>query len=136
MNRHINGQPLDTAIATVRPLADMILENTMESIEPGQDFEVIVDFKPKNSLDLIGFYADLEEMGTSIQVGEGDGMYRLHIHVPTENLYHPIDYTRSLGTVTKVAIENLLDQMESRDQVTVAVQTSRFRWSNPGRSQL
>ena len=111
MLRHINGQPLDTAIATVRPLADMILENTMESIEAGQDFEIIVDFKPKNSLDLIGFYADLEQMGTSIQVGEGDGMYRLHIHVPTENLYHPIDYTRSLGTVTKVAIENLLDQM-------------------------
>ena len=89
MLRHINGQPLDTAIATVRPLADMILENTMESIEPGQDFEVIVDFKPNNSLDLSTFYADLEHMGTSIQVGEGDGMYRLHIHVPTETPLPP-----------------------------------------------
>ena len=113
MLRHINGQPLDTAIATVKPLADMILENTMESIEPGQDFEVIVDFRPVNSLDLVSFYADLEQMGTSIQVGEGDGMYRLHIHVPTDQLYHPIEYTRGLGIVTKVAIENLIDQMDN-----------------------
>lgn len=111
--RYINGLPLDTAILTVKPLADMILENTMESVEPGQDFEVIVDFRPHTTLDLINFYSDLEEMGTSIQVGEGDGMYRLHIHVPTDHLYHPIDYTRELGTVTKVAIENLIDQMET-----------------------
>lgn len=117
MLRYINGQPLDTAIATVRPLADMILENTMESIEPGQDFEVIVDFRPDSSLDLVGFYSDLEQMGTSIQVGEGDGMYRLHIHVPTDHLYQPIEYTRGLGTVTKVAIENLIDQMDtSKDE--------------------
>jgi DAK2 domain fusion protein YloV len=121
MLRYINGQPLDTALATVRPLADMILENTMESIEPGQDFEVIVDFKPNTLLDLTSFYADLEGMGTSIQVGEGDGMYRLHIHVPTDNLYHPIDYTRSIGTVTKVAIENLIDQMDnSKDECSSA----------------
>jgi DAK2 domain fusion protein YloV len=113
MLRHINGQPLDTAIATVKPLADMILENTMESIEPGQDFEVIVDFRPNTTLDLASFYSDLEEMGTSIQVGEGDGMYRLHIHVPTDHLYQPIDYTRGIGTVTKVAIENLIDQMDN-----------------------
>lgn len=112
MLRHINGQPLDIAIAAVKPLADMVLENTMEAIEPGQDFEVIVDFHPAQNLDLPSFYADLENMGTSIQVGEGDGMYRLHIHVPKENLYHPIDYTRGLGTVTKVAIENLVAQME------------------------
>lgn len=119
MLRHINGQPLDTAIATVKPLADMILENTMESIEPGQDFEVIVDFRPDSSLDLVGFYSDLEQMGTSIQVGEGDGMYRLHIHVPTDHLYHPIEYTRGLGTVTKIAIENLIDQMNtSTDECT------------------
>jgi len=62
---------------------------------------------------LISFYGNLEQMGTSIQVGEGDGMYRLHIHVPTENLYTPIEYTRSLGTVTKIAVENLIAQMEA-----------------------
>ncbi len=112
MLRHINNQPLDIAIASVKPLADMVLVNTMESIEPGQDFEVIVDFHPYHSIDLPIFYSDLEQMGTSIQIGEGDGMYRLHIHVPTDNLYLPIDYTRGLGTVTKVAIENLVAQME------------------------
>lgn len=113
MLRHINGQPLDAAVAAVRPLSEMALENTMETIEPGQDFEVVVDFRPNNQLDLLNFYGDLEQMGTSIQVGEGDGMYRLHIHVPTEKLYTPIDYTRTLGVVTRVAIENLIAQMES-----------------------
>ncbi len=113
MMRYINGQSLDTAVASIRPLADMVLENTLETIEPGQDFEVIVDFRPTTQLDLMDFYSDLEKMGTSIQVGEGDGMYRLHIHVPTDNLYYPIDYTRTLGTVTKIAIENLVDQMSS-----------------------
>ena len=112
MLRYANGLPLDSALQTVQPLAAMQLENTMESIEPGQDFEVVVDFRPSTSLDLEGFYRDLEMMGTSIQVGEGDGIYRMHIHVPTEKRYEPIDYTMSLGTITKVAIENLVAQME------------------------
>lgn len=86
----------------------------MEAIEPGQDYEVIVDFRPHEPLELPTFYSELEQMGTSIQVGEGDGMYRLHIHVPTEKLYTPIDYTRSLGVITKVAIENLIDQMDQK----------------------
>jgi len=114
MLRYIDGQPLDTTSAIVRPLAEMALANTMETVEPGQDFEVVVDFRPTNSLDLVDFYNDLEQMGTSIQLGEGDGMYRMHIHVPTENIYTPIDYTRSLGVVTKVAIENLIDQLENQ----------------------
>jgi hypothetical protein len=113
MLRSINGQTLEIATAAVRPLSDMILENTLEAIEPGQDFEVVVDFRPDEALDLNSFYGRLELMGTSIQVGEGDGMYRLHIHVPTENLYIPIEYTRTLGVVTKVAIENLIAQMQN-----------------------
>ena len=111
--RYANGQPLDTALVSIQPLSEMVLENTLSSIEPGQDFEVIVDFRPRDKLDLYGFYDDLEKMGTSIQVGEGDGMFRLHIHVPTDNLYSPINYTRELGVVTKVAIENLQDQVYS-----------------------
>ncbi|UCH60568.1 MAG: DAK2 domain-containing protein [Anaerolineales bacterium] len=113
MVRHIKGLPLDTALTTVQPLAAMKLDNAMEAIEPGQDFEVVVDFQPRGSLDLEGLYNDLEAMGTSIQLGEGDGIYRLHIHVPTEKRYAPIDYTMSLGTITKVSMENLLAQMES-----------------------
>jgi dihydroxyacetone kinase-like predicted kinase len=51
-------------------------------------------------------------MGTSIQVGEGEGMYRMHIHVPLDKRYEPIDYIMGIGTITKVAMENLLAQMD------------------------
>ncbi len=116
MVRYIYNQPLDSAVTTVQPLAAMTLEDTLESIEPGQDYEVVVDFRPDQPLNLERFYGDLEKMGTSIQVGEGDGMYRMHIHVPTEKRYEPIDYTMSLGTITKVAMENLLAQMEALEK--------------------
>ncbi len=111
--RYVKGLPLDSAIATIQPLAAMKMDAGMENVEPGQDYEVVVDFRPHQTLDLIQFYEDLEQMGTSIQMGEGDGMYRMHIHVPAEKLYDPIEYTKSIGTVTKVAIENLVAQMEA-----------------------
>ncbi|MFH1909133.1 MAG: DAK2 domain-containing protein [Chloroflexota bacterium] len=116
MLRYIYGQPLDAPLATVQPLSAMILQNAMESIEPGQDYEVVVDFHPAQPLDLQKFYRDLEAMGTSIQIGEGEGMYRMHIHVPTEKRYQPIDYTMSLGSISKVAIENLQVQMDEIDR--------------------
>ncbi|NMC54373.1 MAG: DAK2 domain-containing protein [Chloroflexi bacterium] len=116
MLRQIQGLPLETALTTVQPLAAMELDHAMETVEPGQDFEVVLDLLPSQPLDLESFYDALSEMGTSIQVGEGDGMYRMHIHVPTENRYKPIDYAMTLGTVTKVAIENLIAQMESAEQ--------------------
>jgi uncharacterized protein len=112
MLRYIHGKPLDSAIQRVMPLASMALAEVSESIEPGQDYEIVIDFRPNSPLPLKSFYEDLEQFGTSIQVGEGDGIYRLHIHVPTENLYTPIDYIRGLGTVTKAAIENLMAQMD------------------------
>ncbi len=113
MLRHLKGQPLETAVVSVQPLSAMQLEQGMEEIEPGQDYEVVVDFRPFAPLNLEQFYSDLGEMGTSIQVGEGDGMYRMHIHVPTDKRYAPIDYTMTLGTITKISMENLLAQMES-----------------------
>ncbi len=116
MLRYVYGQPLDAPLATVQPLSAMILQNAMESIEPGQDYEVVVDFHPAQPLDLQKFYRDLEAMGTSIQIGEGEGMYRMHIHVPTEKRYQPIDYTMSLGSISKVAIENLQMQMDEIDR--------------------
>ncbi len=112
MLRHIYGESLETPTMQVQSLSAMNLEDAMEVVEEGQDYEVVVDFVPNGELDLQGFYAKLEEMGTSIQVGEGDGMYRMHIHVPTENRYVPIDYIMGIGTVTKVAIENLMAQMD------------------------
>ncbi len=112
MLRFARGLPLDTAETTVQPLASLQLDEGAHAVEPGQDFEVVVDFHPHEPLVLEDFYADLEEMGTSIQIGEGDGIYRMHIHVPTEKRYQPIDYTMTLGTITNVQIENLLAQME------------------------
>lgn len=111
MSRFIKGLPLDTAIATVQPLAAM-KEEAMEAVEPGQDYEVVIDFRPNEPLNLEKFYDDLSEIGTSIQVGEGDGMYRMHIHVAIDKRYEPIDYTMGIGTITKVMMENLIAQMD------------------------
>ncbi|MBM3151192.1 MAG: DAK2 domain-containing protein [Chloroflexi bacterium] len=118
MLRYVYGEALDAPLVSIQPLSAMNLENSMEAVEPGQDYEVVVDFHPANSLDLQRFYGDLEEMGTSIQVGEGEGMYRMHIHVPTEKRYQPIDYIMGIGTITKVAIENLLAQMDDISRKT------------------
>jgi DAK2 domain fusion protein YloV len=112
MVRWVQGAQLHTAESTVQTLAALKLDNSLEQVEEGQDYEVVVDFVPHTELNLEQFYADLEKMGTSIQVGEGDGMYRMHIHVPTDKRYEPIDYTMTLGKVTNVAIENLMAQMD------------------------
>ena len=97
---------------TVQPISSMQMQDAMETVEEGQDYEVVVDFMPSNEFDLQKFYGRLEEMGTSIQVGEGEGMYRMHIHVPLDKRYEPIDYIMGIGTITKVAMENLLAQMD------------------------
>ncbi len=112
MLRYVKGLPLDVMSATVQPLSAMKLENSLENIEPGQDFEVVVDFHPNVELNITQFYDDLQQIGTSIQLGEGDGMYRMHIHVAADKVYAPIEYTKTLGVVTKAAIENLRAQME------------------------
>lgn len=114
MLRFLKGMSIEKAVTAVQPIAEMQLEQAAQEIEPGQDYEVVIDFRPEITLDLDKFYGDLSEMGTSIQLGEGDGMYRMHIHVPLENRYKPIDYTMGLGTITKVAMENLLAQMQTR----------------------
>jgi DAK2 domain fusion protein YloV len=116
MLRYINGQPLDTAVTTVQPLAAVQLGETLENIEPGQDIEVVVDFKPGLSFDLENFYRKLEKMGTSIQVGEGDGIYRMHIHVPEVNEFEPVKYIKTLGTVMKYSVENLVAQMQDLER--------------------
>lgn len=112
MLRYANGQGLELPVIAVQPLAAMVLGESIETIEPGQDVEVVVDFKPRTPLVIEDFYRTLEGMGTSIQVGEGDGFYRFHIHVPLENQYKPIEYAKSLGTFTRVTMENLIAQME------------------------
>ena len=116
MHRYLNGLSLDVAVTVVQPLASMQIENALEQVEEGQDFEVVVDFHPLKELDLEAFYDDLAEIGTSIQVGEGEGMYRMHIHVPLDKRYTPIDYIMGIGTVTKVSMENLVAQIEQENQ--------------------
>jgi hypothetical protein len=116
MLRYLHGHSLEAPITSLQPISAMNLDNALEAIEPGQDYEVVVDFHPAQSLDLLTFYGELEKMGTSIQVGEGDGIYRMHVHVPTEKRYEPIDFVMSLGTITKVAMENLIAQMEMQEQ--------------------
>ncbi len=118
MLRYIYGEPLDTPLATAQPLSSLNFEEAMQEVEEGQDYEVVVDFFPGGQFELQKFYNKLEELGTSIQVGEGDGMYRMHIHVPLDKRYEPIDYIMGIGTITKVAMENLTAQMEEIDAKT------------------
>jgi fatty acid kinase len=125
MVRFIRGLPLDIAAGIIQPLEAM-KQDIMESIEPGQDYEVIVDFRPWSPLNVDHFYNDLEKIGTSIQLGEGEGIYRLHIHVPTERLFVPIEYTKSLGTMTRATIENLIDQMEDPASKKVSIGLAPF----------
>jgi len=125
--RFINGLPLDSPLVSVQPLSAMNLGNALEDVEEGQDWEVVVDFRPRDDFQLPIFYSRLEEMGTSIQVGEGEGMYRMHIHVPLEKRYEPIEYVMGLGTITKVAMENLLAQM---DEIQAATGEPIFELTN------
>jgi DAK2 domain fusion protein YloV len=114
MLRIAYGKSLDQTIATVQPLSKITMDHTRETIEPGQDWEVVIDFRPYERLDIHKFYQELESIGTSIQVGEGDGLYRLHIHVADAREYEPIEYTKTIGTVTNIAIENLMAQMDGK----------------------
>src|SRR5512133_2162276 len=118
MLRHVYGESLETPTMSVQPISSMQMQDAMEVVEEGQDYEVVVDFLPRDDFNLQNFYGQLEQMGTSIQVGEGEGMYRMHIHVPLEKRYEPIDYIMGIGTITKVAMENLLAQMDEAQKAS------------------
>jgi len=112
MLRWVEGHQLKIAETLALPISALKLEGTMQAVEEGQDYEIVIDFRPNKALDLPQFYGELEKMGTSIQVGEGEGMYRMHIHVPTEKRQEPIDYVETLGTWTNIKMENLMAQMD------------------------
>ena len=113
MLRYLNDEPLGTPLTNVQPLSLLHLDDAMNTIEPGQDYEVVIDFAPDEPFNVEKYYDSLSDMGTSIQMGEGEGIYRMHIHVPTDKRYSPIDYTMQIGTISKVYIENLIAEMES-----------------------
>ncbi len=114
MLRFLKGQPLESAEVSVKPLSAMDLDRIREKIEPGQDFEWVIDFQPIGELDSNKFSDGLKKIGTSIQIGEGDGMYRMHIHVPNQNRDLPLDFVSKLGTILKWTGENLVAQMEEQ----------------------
>lgn len=114
MLRSATGLDLDVPLMSID--VDLnLMDRVGSEIEEGQDWEVVVDFRPNAEFDLSSFTTRLAEMGTSIQMAEGDRLVRMHIHVPDGTEYHPIDYTKQMGTVTNVNIENLMDQMAQLD---------------------
>jgi DAK2 domain fusion protein YloV len=116
MLRRVKDEALDTTPVTLQTIASMNLKETMDEVEEGQDVEVVIDFTPNTGFDLNSFYNDLSQIGTSIQVGEGDGMYRMHIHVEDGRQSEPLQCVAKFGTWSKVAMENLQIQMEGSAQ--------------------
>lgn len=113
MLRHVNEQSLEVSGIALQSISSMTMKETMDAVEEGQDVEVVIDFQPKGTFDINSFYNDLSRIGTSIQVGEGDGMYRMHIHVEAEKRNEPLEYVSSIGSWSKVAMENLQIQMDN-----------------------
>jgi len=87
-------------------------ESLLESTQSTEEWETVVDFRPKVELDLQAIYERLENIGTSIQIREGDGVYRIHIHLLKKDRYEPIKLAQELGTVEKVYMKDLLDQKD------------------------
>ena len=71
------------------------LEILFTVAEEGQDYEVVIDFAPHQGFLLEKYYEDLAQIGTSIQVGEGEGIYRMHIHTELHRRFDPITYTET-----------------------------------------
>lgn len=113
MLRHLRQEPLDVVLHTARhPLSAAAVSAALDAVEPGQEWEVVVDFRPNQPLDLQSFYKTLEQLGGSIQVGEGAANYKMHLHLPKELRLKAVEYVETLGTVVNVHMENLLDQVE------------------------
>jgi DAK2 domain fusion protein YloV len=109
MLRFLKGEPVDVEpIAVTQAFAPGA---NLEGIEEGQDYELVFDLKPRPGLDWKAMYEDLSKFGTSIQVGGGDDALKVHIHVPTDHFYKTQAYAFTLGTIVKIAVENLQDQM-------------------------
>jgi DAK2 domain fusion protein YloV len=112
MLRYLRGQSLDASEAPQVVTLDLAAVGAaLDAAEPGQEWEVVLDFRPNGNLHLPTLFSRLEEMGTSIQVGEGEGLYRVHVHLLKKRRHEPIELAEELGTVVKVHMENLLDQL-------------------------
>lgn len=110
--RYIKGLSLDESAVTIKDLSSIKFAETMDNVEDGQDVEVVIDFTPYKTLDLESFYNDLVKIGTSIQVGEGDGLYRMHIHTEMDKQDEPEALIKQMGEIYKVYKEDLVEQMK------------------------
>ena len=128
MLRHLRQEPLDVVLHTARhPLSAAAVSAALDAVEPGQEWEVVVDFRPNQPLDLQSFYKTLEKFGGSIQVGEGAANYKMHLHLPRELRLKAVEYAESLGTVVNVHMENLLDQVaQAQAAAPVEVQAGQL----------
>ncbi len=114
MARYLRNLPLDEIVdAPVKALDLSAVGAAMDAVEPGQEWETVVDFRPTSTVHLPTLYQRLEQMGSSIQVGEGEGLFRVHIHLLKTRRYEPIELAEDFGVVTNVHMENLLDQVRA-----------------------
>lgn len=111
MLRAALGMDLDVPLVAVEVDRDRIM-SIEGDVEAGQDWEVVVDFRPTPEFEMQPFTQGLTSMGVSLQLAEGENVVRMHIHVPDQTQYTPIEYCMQFGTVTNVHIENLMDQLQ------------------------
>ena len=124
--RYTKGLTLDDSAVVIKDLASIKFAETMEAVEDGQDVEVVIDFAPYKTLDLESFYEDLSKIGTSIQVGEGDGLYRMHIHTETEKQDEPESLIKKMGEIYKIYKEDLVDQMKRIEAKKNEISLNKF----------
>ncbi len=112
MLRHLCGDPVDvTPDKKFAPLDTTNIEDLLEAVDPSQEWEVVVDLQPYEDAMLDIFYAKLESVGTSIQIGEGEDVLKVHIHLRKDKRFEPITLAEDVGTVINVHMENLIHQM-------------------------
>ena len=112
MLRHLCGDPVDvTPDKKFAPLDTTNIEDLLEAVDPSQEWEVVVDLQPYEDAMLDIFYAKLESVGTSIQIGEGEDVLKVHIHLRKDKRFEPITLAEDVGTVINVHMENLIHQI-------------------------
>ena len=112
MLRHLCGDPVDvTPDKKFAPLDTTDIEDLLEAVDPSQEWEVVVDLQPYEDAMLDIFYAKLESVGTSIQIGEGEDVLKVHIHLRKDKRFEPITLAEDVGTVINVHMENLIHQI-------------------------
>ena len=98
---------------SVQPISAMNLQDAMEEVEEGQDYEVVVDFVPTRRIGFAVRSMDgWKKWAHPFRWARAKACIACTSMCRLEKRYEPIDYIMGIGTVTKVAIENLLAQMD------------------------